>query len=88
MYIGAGMTRLKMHQLKKREMVKRERSAIRQLIEEKEYEVARAKASSCIRDELLCEAYAILEVLLSQCKQRLELLNMYKYVCRFETIFV
>jgi hypothetical protein len=45
----------------------------------KDYEIARAKAASCIRDELLCEAYAILEVLLSQCKQRLDLLNMYRY---------
>jgi hypothetical protein len=38
---------------KERELVKRERLAIKQLIAEHEYEVARAKAASCIRDELL-----------------------------------
>lgn len=48
------------------------------LIAQKEYEVARAKAASCIRDELLAETYAILEVLLSTAKQRLQLVNSVK----------
>lgn len=76
--IGACITRLKIHQLKKRELVKKERANIKQLIAQHDFEVARAKAASCIRDELLAETYAILEVLLTNAKQRLQLINSFK----------
>jgi hypothetical protein len=67
-----------LEQLKKKELVKRERANIRELIAKRDFEVARAKAASCIRDELLTETYALLEVLLTTTKQRLQMIKAYK----------
>ena len=81
MLMGAAITRLKLHQNKKRETVKRERNAIRELIAAHDYEIARAKAATCIRDELLAETFAILELLVSTAKQRLQLIALHKDKC-------
>ena len=67
-----------------RELVKRERAAIKQLIADHEHEIARAKAASCIRDELLCEAFALIEILLQTAKQRFQLMAGYGKACPAE----
>ncbi len=64
--------------------MKRERQAIKQLISDHEYEVARAKAASCIRDELVCEAFALLEILIATGKQRFQMMSMYGKTCPAE----